>query len=144
MHCPPLPSPNPRLILYTVQKLSASGAFSTGSPATSNTETETDEYEEDDDFDDDDDLDDDDEDDDDEDGGRGRLRSVLKGDTARDFGLEQVFPAFDRQLVLFGSQTFQDFLDAHPHVMGSFDQVRTDYLSITNSKFNLTQVQQSK
>ena len=33
-----------------------------------------------------------------------------------------MFPSFDRQLVLFASQTFQDFLDTHPHVLANLDQ----------------------
>ncbi len=112
-----------RLILFTVQKLSAAGAFITaGSPGgtSSNTETET-EDDDDDDFDDDDFDDEDDEEEEDPHGGILGLKRRMEGD-ADNCGMQNVFPAFDRQLVLFGCQTFQDFFDANPHILGSFDQ----------------------
>ena len=33
-----------------------------------------------------------------------------------------IFPTFDRHLVLVGCQTFQDFFDLHPQVLKNFDQ----------------------
>ena len=33
-----------------------------------------------------------------------------------------IFPTFDRHLVLIGCQTFQDFFDLHPQVLKNFDQ----------------------
>lgn len=37
--------------------------------------------------------------------------------------MQVVFPSYDRQMVLFASQTFQDFFETHPQVLHNFDQV---------------------